>query len=151
MRVVIALSVALLSVAPALPGLAATAAASSIERIGGGERPTPSVTIVTCADCPAEAKAAEPTKALPQVQAEALPEGTQRIELRDTNGRKQLLRTEAWLGGSPVTFVNKADGWLDHGDQLVGLAGDGVDPAATTAAVDKPVPLDGNSLQLRLK
>lgn len=141
MRVVIALSVALM-----LPGFAATAEASSIERIASGERPTPSVTTITCADCPAEQ-----AKPQPQVHIDPLPQGTQRIELRDTNGRKQLLRTEAWLGGSPVTFVNKADGWLDHGDQLVGLAGDGVDSAATTAAVAKPETFDADGMQLRMK
>ncbi|WP_429931784.1 plant virulence effector HPE1-like domain-containing protein [Agrobacterium vitis] len=139
MRVVIATLATLL--------LSQTAQASSIEIIGGGDVATPSISAMSCSACPPRA----PIKAPEQAQ-EILAEGTQRIELRDNNGHKQLLRTEAWLGGSPVTFVQKADGWLDHDNQLVGLAGDGLDTATTTAAVgDDHRPLDAASMQLRLK
>ncbi|MVA57588.1 plant virulence effector HPE1-like domain-containing protein [Agrobacterium vitis] len=139
MRVVIATLATLL--------LSQTAQASSIEIIGGGDVATPSISAMSCTTCPPSA----PIKAPEQAQ-EILAEGTQRIELRYTNGHKQLLRTEAWLGGSPVTYVQKADGWLDHDNQLVGLAGDGLDTATTTAAVgDDYRPLDADRMQLRLK
>ncbi|MVA26039.1 plant virulence effector HPE1-like domain-containing protein [Agrobacterium vitis] len=139
MRVVIATLATLL--------LSQMAQASSIEIIGGGNVATPSISAMSCTTCPPSAQIKAPEQA-----QETLAEGTQRIELRDTNGHKQLLRTEAWLGGSPVTYVQKADGWLDHDNQLVGLAGDGLDTAATTAAVgDEHRPLDAASMQLRLK
>ncbi|BCH53441.1 plant virulence effector HPE1-like domain-containing protein [Agrobacterium vitis] len=139
MRVVIATLATLL--------LMQAAEASSIEQISTATVTTPSVSTVTCSTCPPPAPIKQPEQA-----TNPLVQGTQRIELRDTNGHKQLLRTEAWLGGSPVTYVQKADGWLDHDNQLVGLAGDGLDTATTTAAVgDDYRPLDADRMQLRLK
>lgn len=31
--------------------------------------------------------------------------GTQKVEIREINGKKKMVRTEAWLGGSPVVFI----------------------------------------------
>ena len=35
-------------------------------------------------------------------------EGTERTELKEINGEMKVVRTEAWLGGSPVVFITKA-------------------------------------------
>lgn len=77
----------------------------------------------------------------------------QRTEIRDINGQPKLVRTDAWLGGSPVTFISKMPDWLTTPQQkaeatlpvlsgpvntaraVLPAAPDGVDTDATTAAV----------------
>lgn len=116
--------------------------ASSIQPIVGlvkGE--TPSIVSIICTDCPAP----KPPEELSEYKVPALPAGTQEVEVRDVDGHKELLRTEAWLGGSPVTFVSASPFWFQ--DRGVVVAGqpqppinDGVDAAATTAAVEPTAP-----------
>jgi hypothetical protein len=60
-----------------------------------------SIDVISCGSCKA------PKKMRQQEQIELAP-GTQKIEVREVNGEKKVFRTEAWLGGSPVTFVSKA-------------------------------------------
>lgn len=55
--------------------------------------------------CPACVRAAEQAAAKDVVTLE---QGEQIIELRDTGSGMMVYRTEAWLGGSPVTMVSKA-------------------------------------------
>lgn len=132
-------------------GLAQSAEAgtSSIAQITTSSGKTPSVRMITCTTCPsAETKKAE---ARPTLEA-----GTQKIELRTVNGKQQLVRTEAWLGGSPVVFINKQAGWLDNGSLLAGLTNDGVDTTTETAAVKHDAPVQDqapaqDTMQLRLK
>ncbi|MDK1488749.1 plant virulence effector HPE1-like domain-containing protein [Sinorhizobium sp. 7-81] len=83
--------------------LAGTAAASSIEDVVSGKAVNSSVAAVSCADCPP----LQPKKKSSYVVPEITP-GTDKIELKEIGGEVKLVRTEAWLGGSPVVFVSKA-------------------------------------------
>lgn len=92
-----------------------TAMASSIEVLHGAKTSNGSVVIITCDTCssiPSTGKVV--TKAV-------LKRGTQSISTRDVGGRKETVRTEAWLGGSPVTFVSSNPVWLpqDHSQPVV--------------------------------
>jgi hypothetical protein len=76
-------------------------AASSIDVVSS-DSTARSIERVACPDCkPPKAKKA----ATPDI---VLKPGTQKVELREVNGELKVFRTEAWLGGSPVTYVSKA-------------------------------------------
>ncbi len=112
--------------------ISGTAMASSIEVVHGGRTSNGSVLIITCGTCsstPLSAKAL--TKAV-------LKRGTQSISMRDVDGRKETVRTEAWLGGSPVTFVSSNPLWLpqDHSQPVVAKQ--------TPAVVEHQTALEGN-------
>lgn len=75
------------------------AAASSIEipkNSGKGD----SVTVVTCADCPPFQESRRSTYVVPTIAP-----NTDRTEIREVGGRMKVVRTEAWLGGSPILFM----------------------------------------------
>ncbi|MGF0537067.1 plant virulence effector HPE1-like domain-containing protein [Agrobacterium sp. ES01] len=107
--------------------------ASSIEIVKTPDVPNNSVTTISCADCP-------PLKPKEKRLSYIVPElktGTQRTVAIDVDGEKKLVRTEAWMGGSPVVFVHKAAGWTSGANGLaVAIADGSVDRNATTAAVD---------------
>lgn len=111
-----------------------TAMASSIEVLHGAKTSNGSVLIITCGTCsstPLSAKAL--TKPVPK-------RGTQSISTRDIDGRKETVRTEAWLGGSPVTFVSSNPLWLpqDHSQPAVA--------EHTPPVVEHQIALEGNPL-----
>ncbi|WP_077962190.1 plant virulence effector HPE1-like domain-containing protein [Ensifer adhaerens] len=84
-------------------GLAAgNAAASSIEAIASGTTDNASVSTVSCADCPPLQSRKKVTYVVPTIAA-----GDETVELKKINGEMKMVRTEAWLGGSPVVFVSK--------------------------------------------
>lgn len=84
-------------------GLAAgNAAASSIEAIASGTTDNASVSTVSCADCPPLQSRKKVTYVVPTIAA-----GDETIKLKKINGEMKMVRTEAWLGGSPVVFVSK--------------------------------------------
>lgn len=133
-----------------------TAFASSITPVTnhGGNG---SMVAKSCAGCPP----LKPKEAAASYQVPALEPGSQKTEIVEINGEKKVLRTEAWLGGSPVVYVTKARDWASgSGSAMAGTAGDGVDHGATVGAVhpdltalgleDEPAPLDFSALQLRL-
>jgi hypothetical protein len=81
---------------------ASIAHAGSIDRLqsGGTE---PSIDHVTCPQCaPLKSRVRE------EVPDVVLAPGTQKIEFRKVGGVLKVFRTEAWMGGSPVTYVSKA-------------------------------------------
>ncbi|ASY61922.1 hypothetical protein SJ05684_c04560 [Sinorhizobium sojae CCBAU 05684] len=82
---------------------AGTAAASSIEDVVSGGAVNSSVATISCAECPP----LQPKKKSSYVVPELAP-GTERVELKEIDGELKSVRTEAWLGGSPVVFVSKA-------------------------------------------
>jgi hypothetical protein len=87
-----------------LVGLAAASAhASSIEAIATGSGKAPSITPMPCIGCPPPVVKKSTSYIVPEVAP-----GTEHVEIREINGEKRLLRTEAWLGGSPIVFVSKA-------------------------------------------
>lgn len=159
MRALILTSVALLVSGPAIAG--------SIETIVPAPDTGRSIVKVTCDTCP-------PPKSKEEISGYRVPSltaGTQQVEIRDVDGKKTLVRTEAWMGGSPVNYVSSSPMWLDDkGTALAGAkrpeGGDGIDLSAQTSAVGisdaKPViaasagsitdppPLDVSGFQLRL-
>lgn len=95
----------LAGIALAIPALIPLpASAASLEYVRTPPAATPSVTMLTCAACPA---LKPDVRAVTYVVPDIAP-GTDRIEVRDINGEMKLVRAEAWLGGSPVTFISKA-------------------------------------------
>jgi hypothetical protein len=87
----------------ALLHAAAPAAASSIEEMASGEAVNSSVATISCNTCPPLQPKKKPSYIVPD-----LAPGTDRVELKEIDGEVKSVRTEAWLGGSPVVFVNKA-------------------------------------------
>ncbi len=67
--------------------------------------------------------------------------GTQKIEIKQVDGVMKVFRTEAWLGGSPVTYVSKASTDLidKKSAELVPAADQKIEPVvidkSTTSAV----------------
>jgi hypothetical protein len=142
-----------------------TAFGSSITSLSGSPNAVPSVVIKHCDDCPAPTPA--PDRSAYRVPG--LPSGTQKVEVREIDGEKKLVRTEAWLGGSPVTFVSKLQDW-EKDSAVAGVepsanaptqapvhaaapARDGIDTAATTSAVSPeraagPLAMDHFDLRL---
>ena len=74
-----------------------------------------SIKTISCPSCPA----LKPKLKASTYHVDAIAPGTQKVEIREVNGERKIFRTEAWMGGSPVLFVNKA-------------------PAETVAEVEKP-------------
>ncbi|MGY5778798.1 plant virulence effector HPE1-like domain-containing protein [Rhizobium sp. LEGMi135b] len=126
-----------------------SAMASSIQPIDGtmiGGRG--SIVDKSCADCPP----LKPPVTEREYTVPTLEPGTQSIVVRNIDGQKKVLRTEAWMGGSPVTFVSKPT------PEALAAAGepvDGIDMTAQTAALPssstarEPAPLDISGFQLR--
>ncbi|MCO6177290.1 plant virulence effector HPE1-like domain-containing protein [Ciceribacter sp. RN22] len=138
------------------------AMASSVEVIHAIPRAeSHSVEVMHCQDCPPPAAVKKNAYVVP-----TLPAGEQKAEIRDVDGERKLIRTEAWMGGSPVVFVNKADGWATNGSIVTAaIPGEdrgsdvGIDVTATTAAVGGeagaatatgPAMLDTSGFELRL-
>lgn len=141
------------------------ALASSIEIVGPAPAKGSSILVVNCTTCP-------PLKAVEDKKAYKVPQiapGTQAAEIVEMDGEAKLRRTESWLGGSPVVFISKAEGWSTDGSVIAAAAigpDDGIDVNATTAAVSGgaagapvkamlvgptgPKPLDVTTYDLRL-
>jgi len=114
------------------------AMASSVEVVGSVPvSNSPSIVVMSCGECPIEAEKEKPSYVVPTLGAVE-----QKAEIIELDGEKKLFRTEAWMGGSPVVFVSKADGWATDGTMVTASAAnvtpglsDGIDLEATTAAV----------------
>lgn len=142
--------------------LAGPALASSIEIVGSNPAKGASIVTVSCAHCPA----LKPVEDKYAYKVPSIAPGTQAAEIVEIDGEAKLRRTEAWLGGSPVVFVSKAEGWTTNGSVIAAAAvrpADGIDVNATTAAVPvgavgaakmagavQTKPLDLTSFELRL-
>ncbi|KMS82291.1 hypothetical protein BVRB_034010 [Beta vulgaris subsp. vulgaris] len=83
---------------------AGSAFASSIESMATGTGDNNSIASVSCASCPPLVV----KKKLSYIVAGGRQNGTERVELKELNGKMKLVRTEAWLGGSPVVFISTA-------------------------------------------
>jgi len=82
---------------------AGSASASSVEVVKTGQDANNSVSQLSCAHCPPPVVKKNTSYIVPEVAP-----GTERVELKEINGEMKLVRTEAWLGGSPVVFIIKA-------------------------------------------
>lgn len=100
-----------------------------------------------CTDCPA----IKPQIVKKEYVVPELTPGTQSIVVRDIEGQMKVVRTEAWMGGSPVVFISKP---TPEALAAANTAPDGLD-MTSTAALPKPVktpdpaPLDLSGFQLR--
>ncbi len=117
---------------------AGPAAASSIETMSTIPLSnSASVTVIQCAACP---QTHQPLRQ-PGYTVPTLANGDQRFEIRERGGKPALMRTEAWMGGSPVTFVSLNPVFIDGEQNTIAKSngatpkGDGVDLQATTSAV----------------
>ncbi|MGV1761263.1 plant virulence effector HPE1-like domain-containing protein [Rhizobium sp. A22-96] len=137
----------LLTLACVLAG--GTALASSIQSIDSrAHRGDGNIIEKSCANCPPLAlKTAEKEYTVP-----TLTPGTQSVVIRTVDGEKKVVRTEAWMGGSPVMFVSKP---TPEALAAAGEPADGIDMTATTAALSQisalpaTAPLDLSTFQLR--
>ncbi|MCL6706134.1 hypothetical protein M8R20_03880 [Pseudomonas sp. R2.Fl] len=136
----------LLLVAIATAGIAAPAAASSIENVVSGGSTNGSIMSVDCRECPPlKPKDESASYKVPRLDA-----GTQKVELVEQGGERKLLRTEAWMGGSPVLFVSRTPIWdAAPGGTMVAVASE-IDHSATTAALTPAAAPDFSSFELRL-
>lgn len=118
----------LLALALALSG--GSAFASSIEVIHDDRTSNDSIITVGCATCPPLKQKQKATR----YDVPFLAAGTQKTSIHETDGKMTMVRTEAWLGGSPVTYVSANPAWMPL-DTGTALADDGIDTTAKTAAV----------------
>lgn len=100
----------------------------------------------SCADCPP----LKPQVVEKEYTVPTLTPGTQSVVIRSIDGEKKVVRTEAWMGGSPVMFVSKP---TPEALAAAGVSSDGIDATAKTAALPDvttaPAPLDLSTFQLR--
>ncbi len=124
MRILLpSLAVVLLAAAPALAG--------SIQPVAGATG-AGSIEAIRCADCPA----LKPKQRASTYHVDAIAPGTQKVEIREVNGERKIFRTEAWMGGSPILFVNKAPAEaVEAADAEKPVEGDAVDTGARTSAL----------------
>jgi hypothetical protein len=133
----------------------ATAHAGAIDTITTGGEPD-SIQAVTCKGCPPLKDSIKAKQA-----ALELKPGTQRIEYKKVHGEMKAYRTEAWFGGSPVVFVNKASDFLPEGSDVAavikvqdqGTASlnppNVIDTTTTTSAVSADLDGDANPAALK--
>ncbi|MBO9133688.1 hypothetical protein J5289_06180 [Rhizobium sp. B230/85] len=126
-----------------------SASASSFLTLDGATRTSgDSIQSKVCVDCaPIKQAVAKKSYVVPE-----LPVGTQTTVVRQINGEQKVVRTEAWLGGSPVVFISKAS---PEALAAAGVSPDGIDRSAMTAAIAAATPLtkplDTSDFQLRLQ
>jgi len=126
----------LLTAVVALTG--GSAMASSIEYVNGTHTSNGSFVRLDCARC-------QPVKDNPAPEGFAIPSiepGTQHTEMREIEGKRTLVRTEAWLGGAPVTFVPRDSQRFTSLHRGPGRIGDDRDTRLQPRRV--PVPFDGD-------
>lgn len=92
----------LLLITTAVAMSAGSAWASSIEDVVSGQAVNSSIATISCQKCPALQDKKKVTYVVPEIE-----KGSETVELKEINGEMKIVRTEAWLGGSPVVFVSK--------------------------------------------
>lgn len=92
---------------------AGTAQAQSVLPFSGNTQgTTPSMLAMTCKTCPPLKKADDSNYKVP-----ALRGGVQSVSIMEIDGQKKIVRTDAWMGGSPVVHISKVPDWMNV-DQL---------------------------------
>ena len=91
-----------------------------------------SVVVKSCSDCPP----LKPKEEAAGYKVPVLERGAQKTEVIEIGGEKKVLRTEAWLGGSPVVYVSKVHDWtFANSSMLANSNPDGIDRQAMVGAV----------------
>jgi len=116
-----------------------SAMASSIEYINGVHASNGSFVRRDCTGCePVQDKTAAQGYAIPSIEP-----GTQHTEMREVDGKRTLIRTEAWLGGAPVTFVSTNPAWMSETSSTAIATYDDAEPVAhPQEAVSTPAGID---------
>ncbi|MBP1850381.1 plant virulence effector HPE1-like domain-containing protein [Rhizobium halophytocola] len=114
-----------------LLAIAGQSHAGSIEYLTARDARGDSVMSISCAHCPAPKPAEATANDVPSLAI-----GTQKITVSDIGGVRKVMRTEAWMGGSPVTFVSTSPVWAADANGTELAIAPYVDTAATTAAVE---------------
>lgn len=104
--------------------VAGSATAASVEAVVSGSTDNASVATISCAECPPLQTKKKVTYVVPTIGAQG-----ETVELKEINGEMRMVRTEAWLGGSPVVFVSKPPK-----DVIKAATSKSGDPAVATAA-----------------
>lgn len=92
---------------------AGTAQAQSIQPLAGNTHGmTPSMLSMTCETCPPLKTADDSNYKVPVLRG-----AIQSVSLMEIDGEKKIVRTDAWMGGSPVVYISKLPDWMTV-DQL---------------------------------
>jgi hypothetical protein len=101
-------------VVPAFVLAAGTAQAQSITPLDAARHgSTTSMVAKTCGDCPPPVDRADKEGGY---KVPLLKDGVQSVAIMEIDGEKKIVRTEAWMGGSPVVYISKVPAWMtaDH-------------------------------------
>ncbi len=92
---------------------AGTAQAQSIQPLSANTHgTTPSMLRITCETCPPLKTADDSSYKVPVLRG-----AMQSVSLMEIDGEKKIVRTDAWMGGSPVVHISKVPDWMTV-DQL---------------------------------
>ncbi|TNM65927.1 plant virulence effector HPE1-like domain-containing protein [Aliirhizobium smilacinae] len=92
---------------------AGTAQAQSILPLSSNTQGTsPSMLSMTCETCPPLKASDDSNYKVPVLRGT-----TQSVSLMEIDGQKKIVRTDAWMGGSPVVYISKVPDWMSV-DQL---------------------------------
>jgi hypothetical protein len=102
-------------VVPAFVLAAGTAQAQSITPLDAVRHgATASMVTKTCGNCPPPVDRADKEGGY---KVPLLKDGVQSVAIMEIDGEKKIVRTEAWMGGSPVVYISKVPAWMTA-DQL---------------------------------
>ncbi len=73
---------------------------------------TTSMLAITCETCPPLKTSDDSNYKVPVLRGTA-----QSVALMEIDGQKKIVRTDAWMGGSPVVYISKVPDWMTV-DQL---------------------------------
>jgi hypothetical protein len=127
---------------------AGTAQAQSITPLAANDHGAVlSVESRTCTNCPPLKKTEDTSYRVPVLQ-----DGVQAVSVMEIDGQKKIVRTEQWMGGSPVIHVSKVPDWMTV-DQLQAVidTGNGRSIEAEIQAVEQGDPIDFNARTGSLK
>jgi hypothetical protein len=118
---------------------AGTAQAQSIMPLAAdGHGAVLSVVSKSCTSCPPLKKTEDTGYKVPVLQ-----DRVQAVSVVEIDGQKKIVRTEHWMGGSPVVHISKVPDWMTA-DQLQALVdtGNGRSIEAEIHAVGQGGPID---------
>ncbi|GGF97630.1 hypothetical protein GCM10010924_27230 [Rhizobium wenxiniae] len=88
---------------------AGTAQAQSVMPFPGNTHgTTPSMLSMTCETCPPLKTAEDSNYKVPELKG-----SIQSVSLMEIDGQKKIVRTNAWMGGSPVVHISKVPDWMN--------------------------------------
>jgi hypothetical protein len=86
-----------------------SAQAQSIQPLATNTRDaTASFVTKTCAHCPP----LKPVEDRSGYKVPKLKDGVQSVAVMDIDGKKKIVRTDIWMGGSPVVHVSNVPAWM---------------------------------------